>query len=99
MLKLGSDPDIRCVRRKTLGDYIREDHEELFEGKITLNGVNKTRKFLKTDQVKNELNQMLYKHTLTRPSPSSFSSPLRFWSLNLQGKERERASIAIGGLL
>ena len=56
MLKLGSDPNIRCVRGKTLGDYIREDHEEVFQEKVTLSGVTKGKRFLKTDQVKNELN-------------------------------------------
>lgn len=67
MLKMGADPDIRCVRGKTLGDYIREDHEEVFNGKVSISSSVKTKTFIKTDQVKNELNQMLYKHTLTKP--------------------------------
>jgi len=28
LLKLGADPDIRCLRGRSLGDYIREDYSE-----------------------------------------------------------------------
>ena len=58
LLHLGADPDIRDIRGKTLGDYIRKDFEEqLRDGTM----------FVKTEFMKNQLNQELYKHTLKKP--------------------------------
>jgi ankyrin repeat protein len=31
LLTMGADPDLRCNRGKTLGDYIREDYSEAFD--------------------------------------------------------------------
>ena len=41
LLNLGADPDIRCNRGKTLGDYIREDYEEKFDYNVKNPGTEK----------------------------------------------------------
>ena len=53
LLNNGANPDLRCNRGKTLGDYIREDYEETFDYDPKKPGTEK--QFIKTDQVKNML--------------------------------------------
>ena len=58
LLRVGADPEQRCVRGKSLGDYIKMDFEEQLRDGST---------FRKTEFVRNQLRQELYKHTLKRP--------------------------------
>ena len=58
LLNLGADTEVRDIRGKGLGDCIRKDYEEqLRDGSH----------FVKTEFMKNELNQELYKYTLKKP--------------------------------
>ena len=58
LLQTGADPDIRCIRGRSLSDYIKMDFSEsLSNGEF----------FVKTQFIINQLNKMLYKFTLTTP--------------------------------
>jgi hypothetical protein len=58
LLQIGADPDIRCIRGRSLADYIKMDFQET---------MSNNEFFVKTQFLVNQLNKMLYKFTLTQP--------------------------------